>query len=79
MEIAKRLRRTCSQIFRYAIATGRTKRDPAADLIGAMKAKGRVQHYRAMPVDELPGFLAALESYDGSLLPRKGLEIAGFA
>jgi hypothetical protein len=54
LEIAKRLRQTCSQIFRYAIATGRAKRDPSAGLIGAMKAKGRVQHYRAMPtLDDL--------------------------
>jgi integrase len=75
LEIAKRLRQTCSQIFRYAIATGRAKRDPAADLIGAMKAKGRVQHFRAMPVEELPGFLAALEAYDGEPRTRLALKL----
>ena len=37
-ESAKRLRSTCSQIFRYAIATARAERDVAADLRGALIA-----------------------------------------
>jgi hypothetical protein len=37
-ETAKRLRSTCSQIFRYAIATARADRDVAADLRGALIA-----------------------------------------
>jgi hypothetical protein len=37
-ETAKRLRSTCSQIFRYAIATARAERDVAADLRGALIA-----------------------------------------
>ena len=35
-ETAKRLRSTCSQTFRYAIATARAERDVAADLRGAL-------------------------------------------
>ncbi len=37
-ETAKRLRSTCSQIFRYAIATARAERDVTADLRGALIA-----------------------------------------
>lgn len=32
IDTAYRLHQTCSQVFRYAIATGRAERDPAADL-----------------------------------------------
>ena len=35
-ETARRLRSTCGMVFRYAIATGRSERDPSADLRGAL-------------------------------------------
>ena len=36
VETAHRVRNSLSMIFRYAIATGRAQRDPAADLRGAL-------------------------------------------
>lgn len=65
-EIAHRALQTCGQIFRYAIATGRADRNPAADLRGALRpsAKG---HYAALDTKELPAFLRALESNDARL------------
>jgi hypothetical protein len=36
LNTAGRVRETVSAIFRYAIVTGRAKRDPAADLRGAL-------------------------------------------
>jgi len=65
VDVAKRLRQSCGAIFRYAIATGRAKRDPAADLKGALRAAPRVEHHAALKVRELPEFLARLENYDG--------------
>ena len=56
VEIAKRLRQTVGQIFRYGIVTGRAKRDPAVDLKGALKASGRQAHHKAMPREDLPDF-----------------------
>jgi hypothetical protein len=35
-ELAHRIRTICGQVFRYAVATGRAERDPAADLRGAL-------------------------------------------
>jgi hypothetical protein len=35
-ETAHRVKTICGQIFRYAVATGRAERDPAADLKGAL-------------------------------------------
>ena len=36
LELAHRIRTICGQVFRYAVATGRAERDPAADLNGAL-------------------------------------------
>jgi integrase len=47
IETAHRIRRLCSQIFKYAIATGRAERDPAADLIGAIPPAQK-KHYSAI-------------------------------
>ena len=75
LDIAKRLRQTAGQIFRFGIATGRAKRDPSADLKGALKAAGRQQHHKAMPRAELPGFLHALSNYDGAAQTRLALRL----
>lgn len=42
--IAHRVLQTCSQVFRYAIATGRAMRDPAADLRGALQPLPKEKH-----------------------------------
>jgi integrase len=65
VETAGRLRQTCGQVFRYAIATGRAKYDPSASLRGALKSPGRPRGHKAMPLDEVPHFLKALGDYDG--------------
>jgi len=75
LDIAKRLLQTVGQVFRYAIATGRARRDPAADLKGALKSSGRQQHHKAMPREEFPGFLRALSSYNGEPRTRLALRL----
>lgn len=65
LDIAKRLKQTAGQIFRFAIATGRAKRDPAADLKGALKSPGRSKHHSAISAKDLPQLLKNLEKYDG--------------
>ena len=46
-ESAQRLRSTCGQVFRYAVATGRAERDPTADLRGALTVQ-TVKHRAAI-------------------------------
>lgn len=75
MEVAKRLRQTIGQIMRYAIATGRASRDPAADLRGAMKPSPRVRHMAALRENDLPEFLQKLDAYDGDLRTRLAIEL----
>ena len=73
IETARRLRQICGQVFRYAIATGRAKHDPSADLKGALKSPGRPRRHKAIPLDEVPSFLKALKAYEGD--PRTRLAI----
>lgn len=44
IDTAHRVHQNCGQVFRYAIATGRAQRDPAADLRGALPPPSR-KHY----------------------------------
>ena len=74
-DITKRLREHCGQIFRFAIASGRARRDPSADLRGALKAAPPVQHQKAMSRSELPASLRQLEAYDGEVATRLALKL----
>jgi integrase len=66
----------CNQIFRYAIATGRARRNPAADLRGALPpAKGG--HFASITDPEgVAELLRAIDGYEGSLRTRCALRLA---
>lgn len=64
-DIAHRAQQVCGMIFTYAIASGRTERNPAVELRGALKPHKK-QHYAHLKASELPEFLQKLEAYDGS-------------
>ncbi|HJV81346.1 tyrosine-type recombinase/integrase [Noviherbaspirillum sp.] len=74
LEIAKRLGQTCGQVFRYAIATGRAKRNPVPDLKDALKPS--VQgHYAALEAKDLPEFLRVLDQNHARLYTLTRLAI----
>lgn len=64
-ETAKRLRSTCSQIFRYAIATARAERDVAADLRGALIVPRPVHRAAITTPKEAGALLRAIEAFEG--------------
>lgn len=76
LETAKRIQVKCSQVFRYAVATGRADRDPTADLRGALKPV-QVRH-RAAIID--PGqagkLLHDIDQYSGSVVVKSALQLA---
>jgi integrase len=74
-ETARRLKQLVGQIFRFAIVTGRAKRDPSADLKDALRATGEPQRHRAMPLLELPTFLQKLETYSGEMQTKLALKL----
>jgi integrase len=76
VETAHRALQNCSQVFRYAIATGRAIRDPAADLRGALPpAKGK-HHASITDPQAIGGLLRAIKGYEGSLITKCALQIA---
>lgn len=75
-ETARRVRQICSQVFRYAIASGRAERDPSADLRGAL-APVETQHLAAITdPTEAAGLLRMLDDYDGTIIVRCALRLA---
>lgn len=76
LETAHRALGNCGQVFRYAIATGRAARDPAADLGGALPpVKG--EHFAAVTDPKRVGeLLRVLDGYQGTLPVRCALRLA---
>ncbi|EHX7633940.1 tyrosine-type recombinase/integrase [Pantoea agglomerans] len=66
-ELASKVRQRCSEVFRYAIVTGRAEYNPAADLGSALQGHEK-KHYPFLTAGELPEFLQKLSSYSGSLI-----------
>ena len=67
LEKMRKVRQRCSEVFRYAIATGRAEYNPAADLSSALEVH-RSNHFPFLKADEIPDFLRSLEGYTGSKL-----------
>ena len=66
----------CGQIFRYALATGRAKRDPSADLKGALPPhRGKRLATIVDPV-KIGQLMRDIGNYKGSLVVRCALNIA---
>ncbi|CAI1005889.1 Putative prophage CPS-53 integrase [Serratia marcescens] len=65
LEKMRKVRQRCSEVFRYAIATGRAEFNPAADLSSALEVH-QSNHFPFLKADEIPDFLRALDSYTGS-------------
>lgn len=75
-ETAHRVHQNCSQIFRYAIATGRANRDPAADLRGALTPVKQQHHASITDPKEITKLLHAIEDYQGFLITKCALKLA---
>jgi integrase len=69
-DVAKKTRQWLKAIFSYARAKGWTKNDPAGDLQAVMQKGPGVHNYAHLQVAELPGFLHALDAYNGSQLVK---------
>ena len=76
LETAHRVKTICGQVFRYAIATGRAKRDVAADLKGAMPQADPTRHAAVTDPKEVAGLLRAIDGYKGGFIVRCALRLA---
>jgi len=74
-ETAKRTLLNAGQVFRFAVATGRAKRDPTADLRGAL-APVRGNHHPAIIEPKAFGaLLRAIDAYPGEPVTRAALRL----
>jgi integrase len=76
LETAHRTLQNCGQIFRYAIATHRSERDPAADLRGALPPVQERHHASITDPKSIGELLRAVEGYRGSFITKCALKIA---
>jgi integrase len=67
IESASRLRSSCGQVFRYAVATGRAERDVSADLRGALKCPKRMHLAALTDPKDVADLLRAIDSLTGTM------------
>ncbi len=77
LDTAHREQQYCGRIFRYAIATGRAERNPAADLRGALPPVSKENHYATILEPKAIGaLLRAINGYKGHLATKCALQLA---
>jgi integrase len=76
LETAHRMRGLLGQIFRYAVATGRAERDPAADLRGALPQPNEKHFAAIIDPKEVAPLLKALDGYQGHFVVKCALRLA---
>ncbi|WP_446001564.1 tyrosine-type recombinase/integrase [Stenotrophomonas maltophilia] len=76
IESAHRIMQNCGQVMRYAVATGRTDRNPVADLRGALAPPMERHHAAITDPRELGGLLRAIDGYAGDASTRATLRLA---
>ncbi len=76
VETTHRVHQICSQVFQYAIATGRSTRNPAAELAGALSPVNK-RHFPSITDPRSVGaLLRAIDGYEGSFVTRCALQFA---
>jgi integrase len=76
IETAHRALQNCSQVFRYAVATGRAERDPCGDLRGALPPVKQKHHASITDPKQVGELLRAISGYQGSFVSKCALRLA---
>jgi integrase len=76
IETAHRARSLAAQVFRYAIATGRTGRNPAADLVGALASPASAHFASVTDPEAVAPMLRAIHAYEGTPIVSAALKLA---
>lgn len=74
LEIAKKMRQRCTEVFQYAIITERAENNPARELAKAMTTR-TPENYAFLIEDDMREFMKALQSYSGNILVRYATEM----
>jgi len=76
IETAHRAQQNCSQVFRYAVATGRAQRDPTGDLRGALSPVKERHHASITDPKKVGELMRAIGGYQGSIVTKCALQLA---
>lgn len=76
IETAHRAQQNCSQVFRYAVATGLAERDPSTDLRGALPPAQKAHLAAIVEPVALGALLRVIEGYSGSPSTKAALRLA---
>ena len=75
-DLAKRAHQTSSQVFRYAVAHGLAKRNPATDIKPSdVLASRQKQNLARIEGKELPELLRHIEAYQGAAVTRLAMKL----
>ena len=75
-ETAHRTKQRCSQVFRYAVATGLLESDPSRDLRGAL-SPWRPEHYPTLTDPRrVAVLLRDIDAYEGGFITRCALKLS---
>ena len=78
-DIGKRALETTGQVFRYAIALGYSRRNPASEIRpGDVLKSTRKVNYSRVDACELPELLRAIEVYQGTHVTRLAIKLMAF-
>jgi len=78
IETAHRIKTVCGQVFRYAVATGRADRDPAADLKGALPPAKEKHRAAITEPNKFADLLRAIGGYQGSFIVKCALQLQAY-
>jgi integrase len=76
LDTAHRAHQNCGQVFRYAVATGRAERNPAADLRGVLPPVNQEHHASITDPKAIGALLRAIDSYNGTFATQCALRLA---
>lgn len=76
VETAHRVRARMSQVFRYAVATGRAERDPTLDLRGALTPVSSTPRAALTEPAAVADLLRSIDGYEGQVITRAALRLA---
>ena len=78
LETAHRIKQTIGQVFRYAVATGKAKRDQTADLKGALPPV-KQNHFAAITeAKQIGELLRGCWGYNGAYTVQSALKLSAF-
>ncbi len=76
VDTAHRALQNCSQIFRYAVATGRAEQDPTINLRGAIPPAKQKHYPTIIDPKEIADLLRTIDGYEGHFITRCALRLA---